>query len=93
MKDSKQWYREMHSPDILICDCLSLEHQIVFLYDSEDNELICEVHLSNYLTWPKRIYHAVKYIFGYRSCYGNFDSTIISSKNKHQFQKALDRIK
>lgn len=87
------WKEEIHNPDILICECLSSEHQMVFTYDSEDNEIYVDIHLVNYRNFWQRIIPAIKYIFGYKSKYGEFDGLIISNSNKHQILNALDKIK
>lgn len=70
--------------EIFICDCNSLEHSYAFWYDEEENELHFMPHLITYRNIFKRILVAIKYIFGYKSRYGDFDSMII---NKEDYEK------
>lgn len=64
----------------LVCECNSSEHTLRYMYDQENKELYTEVYLNNHNSIFKRIYIAVKYIFGYTSKYGHFDCTIMSKK-------------
>ena len=32
----------------MICECRSLEHQVIFWYDDEDGDLYCEPHLTTH---------------------------------------------
>ena len=63
---------------LILCVCHSPEHQMIISYDEEDNLAYAEIHL-NPDTFFKRIKNAVKYIFGHRSIYGDFDEMIIDS--------------
>jgi hypothetical protein len=51
----------------LPCECAS------FILDKENKELWLEIHLNTYLPWWKRVWSAIKYIFGHKSEYGHFD--------------------
>lgn len=62
--------------EVFICDCNSLEHQYSIWYDEEDNQLWFEPHLVN-MPWYLRIGLALKYVFGHKSNYGDWDSTIV----------------
>lgn len=73
--------------DLLICKCENVEHQIIFLHDPEDDEVYMEVHLvPEYNIW-KRIKQAIKYIFGHRSRYGDFDCFIFKKEDAHKLLK------
>ena len=71
---------------IIICDCASAEHQMVLRYD-DDKDLgrmvFVEIHLVP-LVWYKRLWMGIKYIFGYKCCYGNFEEMILSPKHARQ---------
>lgn len=72
--------------EILICDCSSVEHQMVLRFD-EDKDLGCMVYVEIHLVplvWYKRLWMGIKYIFGYKCCYGNFEEMILSSKHARQ---------
>lgn len=68
----------------LVCECNSSEHVLRYIYDKDENELYTEVNLVQHRNFLKRCLVAIKYIFGYKSKYGHFDTTII---NKHEARK------
>lgn len=72
--------------DILICQCFSPEHQILFHYDTEDKMVFVQVHL-NKLPFFKRLKYAFKYLFGYKSKYGAFSEFIIHPADAEKFEK------
>lgn len=72
--------------EILICDCSSAEHQMVLRFDDDkdlDRMVYVEIHLVP-LVWYKRLWMGIKYIFGYKCCYGNFEEMILSPKHARQ---------
>lgn len=71
---------QINNEEILICACHSTEHQIVIQKDEEDNVLYCSIHLSP-LPWYKRIVNGIKYIFGYRCKYGDFEEFLFDKKH------------
>jgi len=75
--------------ELLICDCKSTDHQMIFLYEEEevaDKRIpICYVHVHlNKRPFLERLKYGVKYIFGYQSRYGAFDEFIL---NPHDSEK------
>lgn len=72
--------------ELIICECGSAEHQMVLRYD-DDKELgrqvFVEIHLVN-KRWYERLWMGIKYIFGYKCCYGNFEGMILSPKHARQ---------
>ena len=73
-----------------ICDCHSLEHQFVLWYDEELNNIYIEPHLYHSGNWFKRLWGGVKYIFGYKSRFGNWDETIIKNEDIPNIRKYFD---
>lgn len=72
--------------EILICDCSSVEHQMVLRFDDDKDlgrQVFVEMHLVP-LVWYKRLWLGIKYIFGYKCCYGNFEEVILSPKHARQ---------
>lgn len=61
------------------CDCLSDEHLLKFVLMSDSYkkdeipELSTSVYLNQYRRWYKRFWVGLKYIFGYKSKYGEWD--------------------
>ena len=75
--------------EIIICECSSAEYQMVLRYD-DDKDLgrmvYVEIHLKP-LVWYKRLWMGLKYIFGYKCCYGNFEEMILTPKHAYQVYK------
>lgn len=79
--------------ELFICQCYNPEHQLIFSYFPEDENVYVSVHLiPEYRLW-KRIWMAIKYIFGYRSCYGHFDEFIFKKSDAEKLQKVVDHLK
>lgn len=65
--------------EVFICECRSAEHQMIISYihgdDGFDFDMLgVEVHLNPYHGFWSRVKGAIKYIFGHKSKYGNWDS-------------------
>lgn len=58
-----------------VCACGSPEHQFSLWIDEGD--LVLLVHLAQH-RFIDRIWTAIKYVFGYRSKYGDWDETFIT---------------
>ena len=82
----------MEKKELLICECHSTDHQMIFLYDDEDIDyktVYIHTHLAKKGFW-ERLKYGIKYIFGYQSRYGAFDEFIIDSKDIDKFQSVVD---
>jgi hypothetical protein len=75
---------------VMICECHSLEHQVVFWYDSEFGDLYCEPHLTTHRNFFQRMWAGIKYTFGHRSKYGEWDSTIFKTDDLIKLRVFLD---
>jgi len=71
----------MNKKALLTCQCSSGNHIITFNYDSEDNEVYCNVYLDHYKPWYKRLWYAIKYIFGWQSNYGAYSEIILKPED------------
>lgn len=81
--------------ELFICQCNNTEHQLIFSYfpDDEDKDVYVSVHLTpEYNIW-KRIKMAIKYIFGYKCCYGHFDEFIFNKKDADKLQSVVNYLK
>ncbi len=76
-----------------ICECYSLEHQVSFWYDEEDDVFFCEPHLYTYDHFFKRLWAGLKYAFGYKSRYGAWESTIFTKKDLKKLKDFLNKQK
>jgi hypothetical protein len=84
----------MYSKELFVCECESVEHQLIFLYDENDtySEIYCEIHLTTYMNFWQRLKHGVKYIFGFKSRYGAFDSIILNPDDHEKFQSVATKL-
>lgn len=76
--------------DVFICQCSNTEHQLIFVYDKDWDEVFVSVHLNHMYSFWKRVWAAIKYIFGYRSKYGHFDEFIFKKSDSKKLQKIVD---
>jgi hypothetical protein len=84
--------------DVIICECFSPEHQLIATYcegenDQEYDDLFLEVHLSPRLGFFKRVIAAIKYIFGHKSIYGNWDCFSFDEENADKLIASLQKLK
>lgn len=68
---------------------------LVFSYfdDEDDKEVYLSVHLKPESNIWVRIKNAIKYIFGHRSLYGDFDEFIFNEEDAGRLQKVVDVLK
>ncbi len=79
--------------DVFICQCYNTEHQLIFSYNKDWEKVFVSVHLSpEYKIW-KRIWFAIKYMFGYRCKYGHFDEFIFNKDDADKLQKVVNFLK
>lgn len=85
----------MEKNELFICECSNVEHQLIFTYfdDEKNGDVYMSVHLIPESNIWKRIKNAVKYIFGYRSKYGDFDEFIFRSKDSEKLQNIINYLK
>ena len=78
--------------ELFICQCYNVEHQLIFSYfpDDEDKDVYVSVHLTPEDNIWKRIWMAIKYIFGYKSMYGHFDEFIFKKSDADKLQKVVN---
>lgn len=87
-----------HKRELFVCDCENTEHQLIFSYDEDDKdesdfELYVSVHLKPESNPFKRMWRAVKYIFGHHSRYGDFDEFIFNPNDADRLQNVVDALK
>ncbi|MCK9445964.1 hypothetical protein M0Q50_03630 [bacterium] len=83
-------------PEIVICDCCSTDHQIVILKDKDEtlgNIAYLHIHLTTHRNFFKRLLIGLKYAFGYKCIYGNFDEFIVTKDNIEQFDELVKFVK
>lgn len=72
----------------IICGCYDVEHSIFFRTIEGDDDVYMSVHLAP-LPFFKRLVKGIKYIFGYRSKYGDFAEIIITKKDVGKVEKVV----
>ena len=76
---------------VIDCACSSDEHIILFSKNEDEDGYKC-VYLSYHLQndyWYKRIWKGIKYIFGFKSKYGDFGEVIIDKDNIDKFKEIV----
>ena len=65
----------------LVCDCGDLEHLLVFQYfpGDEDAVMFVSSHLNPARRWWSRVWTVVKFMFGWRSTFGEYDELVVQS--------------
>lgn len=75
---------------IFVCDCHGLEHQVAFWYDEDDNALYIEPHLTTHRGFFERLWVGLKYAFGYKSRFGEWDEIILGEENQKKLYEWLE---
>ena len=78
--------------ELVICDCGSTEHQMIFIWDEIHSEVYMEVHLAKKPFW-QRVKFGIKYIFGYHCKYGHWDEIVLNKEHIPQFEKIINYLK
>lgn len=87
----------MENQEILICECHSTDHQILFMweYDAEldDQMAFMHVHLSPNRGFWQRLWYGLQYAFGRKSRFGAFDEVILSPNDADKLQRVVKHLK
>jgi hypothetical protein len=76
------------------CICNGPEHFIKFsFFNEDDGELFLTTFLKQDHKWYKRIWVALKYIFGYKCKHGHFNEIIINPKDRVVFYNLAKKFK
>ena len=78
--------------ELFICQCGSVEHQLIFSYFPDEKIVYMSVHLIPHGFW-KRLKEGIKYIFGHRSIYGYFDEFIFNEEDADRLQEIVNHLK
>lgn len=80
--------------ELLLCECESPEHSVLVFFEDDNNYPIAyfEVHLKK-MPWYSRVLYAIKYIFGYQSKYGAFDTFIFKHSDVEKLEKIVGYLK
>ena len=78
---------------LLVCKCGDISHQCYISYDNDYNEVSLAIHLVREPSIFKRFIIALKYVFGQRSIYGDFDEIILSPADASKLQDVVNHLK
>ena len=78
---------------LLMCECSSCEHQMVIRWDESDSEVYVNVHLVTWKGFWRRLLDGIRYVFGHRSVYGEFDEIILRKEDAEGLQRVVDHLK
>ena len=73
---------------LLVCDCGDVSHQLI-IQSTVDGNVIVSVHLTQFPFW-KRLANGIRYIFGHRSKYGDFEEVILNKSHATALQEAVN---
>lgn len=77
--------------ELLTCMCESSEHIAIINMD-DDGFVSLSVFLCKLPFW-QRVLNGLKYIFGYKSKFGDFDEIILTKEDGKKLQKITDILK
>jgi hypothetical protein len=74
------------------CACHSDEHRLVFQLDLDDKhpEIYVSQFMHHWNPWWKRVWIAIRYVFGYKCKYGHFDCWIMKPEDAEKLRSMLD---
>jgi hypothetical protein len=96
---------KMVREELFLCNCMSPEHQMIFsLYDwgagvqerfleddpAENITCTLSIYLQDKSFW-RRVWTAIRYVFGYRSKYGNWDCISIDYETAGRMIKGMEQ--
>jgi len=83
--------KDIEEQEYFTCECYSDEHTLRFSYIKDPNYL--EVYTSVYIGRPggffKRLWSFIKYVFGHRCKYGDFDCFCLNPKDINKLIRLL----
>lgn len=84
-------FDEWEDKEYFECDCGDMDHIMRMFFEKDEvGMMYVSVHLRQ-KTFGWRLWHAIKYMFGYRSRYGDFDEFVWGRKEATRFRNMLDR--
>jgi hypothetical protein len=85
--------------EVFICECYSMDHQCKFWHDTTEyedgtkfDELYFIPHLTTHNSFWKRLWHGLKYAFGYTSRYGAWDEMLFSTEDQKKLRDYLNKL-
>lgn len=73
------------------CDCAEFGHTFRVVYDELTRDMWVEVQLRHVDAWHKRLWNALRYVFGRSVPYGFYDVAILNDLQVKQLMTVLGR--
>ena len=90
MKEDKEDFAEHFD-----CQCSSCEHTIRFMYmgafKDDEPSLWLDIFLEQHRRFFKRVWVAIKYVFGYKCRYGHFGNWLFKLEDAQRLRAMVDR--
>jgi len=84
-------FNELEDKEFFECDCGDMDHTLRMFYCRDETDMMyVSIHLRQ-KPWHWRLWHAIKYVFGYRSRYGDFDEFVWGRAEATKFRNMIDR--
>lgn len=79
---------------LLLCDCGRAEHQAILTYWPDEEELpeqliYVQIHLRAWEGFFRRLWTGLRYAFGHRSRYGDWDEIVLNKATVLELQKFI----
>ena len=77
--------------ETIFCKCESYEHHLIFDYDEDSKEVYVAVNLIPHKNILKRLWIAIKYVFGYKSRFGQYDEFMLKPEELKKLAEILKK--
>lgn len=77
---------------LVLCDCGSADHQVIFRYDSVYDEtwMTITFHLGTWRNFLERLWRGTRYIFGHKSRFGDWDEVLLNPAGATELRDFLN---
>lgn len=80
---------------LVLCDCGQAEHQLIWRYfpgeqEPQEQLLYIDIHLRAWEGFFRRLWAGLRYAFGHRSKYGDWDDVIIDKRAARKLRSFID---
>lgn len=84
-------FDDMQEKEYFECSCGDMDHILRMCYFKDElDTMYVDVHLRQKI-WYRRLWQAIKYVFGHRSTFGDFDEFLWNKKEATRVRSLLDK--
>ena len=77
--------------ETIFCKCESYEHHLIFAHDEDSKEVYVAVNLIPHKNILKRLWTAIKYVFGHKSRFGQYDEFLLKPEDLKKIAEILKK--